>query len=309
MTRLWFSFCYPGQAPAEPLSNRAGFPTGTPPSWSGPMAALNILLSAAGLTLRNTDVQALEAVLHPVGAGRSLTPALFALVTLVQTGRQDEALRWSERLLDEPWILRVPMRRAILETIKSVAALRRGAPQIAAACAQTALDLVPPAAWGIAVGIPLSLAVRAATDLGDFPTAMSHLGVPVPAPMFNTPIALPYLQALGRYHLAMGSPETALTHFESRRDLMAKWRLDAPNIADWHHDAPLREPVQEIVAPELTDAERRVGALAAAGYTNREIAGKLSITISTVEQHLTKIYRKLKVRRRSALPTGLTRDL
>jgi DNA-binding CsgD family transcriptional regulator len=59
----------------------------------------------------------------------------------------------------------------------------------------------------------------------------------------------------------------------------------------------------------LTDAERRVAALAAAGATNRQIAGKLFITVSTVEQHLTKIYRKLKVRRRSALPVGMLRDL
>jgi DNA-binding CsgD family transcriptional regulator len=55
----------------------------------------------------------------------------------------------------------------------------------------------------------------------------------------------------------------------------------------------------------LTDAERRVAALAAVGYTNREISGKLYITISTVEQHLTRIYRKLNVRQRSDLPTSL----
>jgi DNA-binding CsgD family transcriptional regulator len=48
---------------------------------------------------------------------------------------------------------------------------------------------------------------------------------------------------------------------------------------------------------KLSDAERRVAELAAAGYTNREIANKLYITISTVEQHLTKIYRKLNVKR------------
>ncbi|GAA3316725.1 helix-turn-helix transcriptional regulator [Nonomuraea dietziae] len=39
--------------------------------------------------------------------------------------------------------------------------------------------------------------------------------------------------------------------------------------------------------PVLSDAERRVAALAADGYSNREIAAKLFITVSTVEQHLT----------------------
>ncbi|ETK35445.1 LuxR family transcriptional regulator [Microbispora corallina] len=55
----------------------------------------------------------------------------------------------------------------------------------------------------------------------------------------------------------------------------------------------------------LSEAERRVAALAAVGYTNREIADKLYITVSTVEQHLTRIYRKLNVTRRSDLPAGL----
>ncbi|MEV0396797.1 ATP-binding protein [Polymorphospora rubra] len=57
---------------------------------------------------------------------------------------------------------------------------------------------------------------------------------------------------------------------------------------------------------QLSDAERRVAVLAARGYTNREIAARLHITVSTVEQHLTRVYRKLKVKRRAHLPAGLT---
>ena len=59
----------------------------------------------------------------------------------------------------------------------------------------------------------------------------------------------------------------------------------------------------------LTNAERRVAVLAAAGYTNREIAGKLFITPSTIEQHLTRVYRKLNVKYRKDLPTDLHRRL
>ncbi|MET1073479.1 MAG: LuxR C-terminal-related transcriptional regulator, partial [Umezawaea sp.] len=55
----------------------------------------------------------------------------------------------------------------------------------------------------------------------------------------------------------------------------------------------------------LTDAERRIAELAATGSTNREIARTLFITVNTVEQHLTKVYRKLKVRRRTDLPVQL----
>ncbi|TVL91767.1 AAA family ATPase [Streptomyces sp. SAJ15] len=55
----------------------------------------------------------------------------------------------------------------------------------------------------------------------------------------------------------------------------------------------------------LTEAEARVALLAAHGNTNREIASKLFVTVSTVEQHLTRIYRKLKVKRRRDLPAKL----
>jgi DNA-binding CsgD family transcriptional regulator len=72
-----------------------------------------------------------------------------------------------------------------------------------------------------------------------------------------------------------------------------------------HPDADESEPPgpqadnQRVAA--LSDAERKVAALAARGHTNRQIARKLYITVSTVEQHLTRIYRKLEVSRRADL--------
>jgi len=57
---------------------------------------------------------------------------------------------------------------------------------------------------------------------------------------------------------------------------------------------------------ELSEAERRVVGLAALGHSNREIAESLWVTVSTVEQHLTRVYRKLGITRRSDLPSGLT---
>ncbi|MGW1375085.1 ATP-binding protein [Streptomyces sp. NPDC002446] len=55
----------------------------------------------------------------------------------------------------------------------------------------------------------------------------------------------------------------------------------------------------------LSSAERRVATLATLGYTNREISRKLHITVSTVEQHLTRVYRKLNVRHRTEIPSDL----
>ncbi|MFC6020156.1 AAA family ATPase [Plantactinospora solaniradicis] len=402
IARLWVAFCQPG-LPLGVVGREAGRSRDVPAAPSGPIGAVTFLNSAVSLTYDGVEAEGADQMLHGIRAGSSLTPALFALVQLVRTGRLDEAVRWSDRLLEEPWIRHVPMRRIMFETIKVIAALRRGASAEALDGARSVLDFIAPSAWGVVAGIPLSLAIRAATEVGDVRSAMSYLTFPVPTAMFDTPFALPYLQALGRYHLAMGHPETALTHFNSCEELVSKWRLDTPDVADWRNDAAaaltamgrsqparaliekqlsglvdrqsrtgdgaagaparltlLREAVQileasgdgrevarlptELAAPsdddpeehrrgtgispryghlrpagtehgpysgraELTDAERRVAALAAAGATNRQIADKLFITVSTVEQHLTKIYRKLNVQRRSGLSAGLRQNL
>ncbi|MFD0428400.1 helix-turn-helix transcriptional regulator [Streptomyces zhihengii] len=64
-------------------------------------------------------------------------------------------------------------------------------------------------------------------------------------------------------------------------------------------------PADDPAIVDLSDAERRVASLAAQGCTNREIARKLFVTVSTVEQHLTRVYRKLRINSRSDLPASL----
>jgi DNA-binding CsgD family transcriptional regulator len=53
----------------------------------------------------------------------------------------------------------------------------------------------------------------------------------------------------------------------------------------------------------LTRTEDRVCALVAGGRSNREIAAELFVSVSTVEAHLTRVYRKLGLRRRTELST------
>ncbi|MEU2065213.1 AAA family ATPase [Streptomyces sp. NPDC013455] len=71
---------------------------------------------------------------------------------------------------------------------------------------------------------------------------------------------------------------------------------------------PGRRPHRESTgraATVLSGSELRVAELAASGHTNREISAKLCITVSTVEQHLTRVYKKLKISRRQDLHAGL----
>lgn len=131
------------------------------------------------------------------------------------------------------------------------------------------------------------------------------------------------LRAAGdRYELARALADTADAHEalgESKRARYAARRARGAAESCGAHGllARLRSPGTGLVAPvaaageepvplpggaELSGAESKVAALAAMGYSNRDIGRKLHITVSTVEQHLTRVYRKLNVARREDLP-------
>jgi DNA-binding CsgD family transcriptional regulator len=58
-------------------------------------------------------------------------------------------------------------------------------------------------------------------------------------------------------------------------------------------------------AESLTASERRVAEMAAAGQSNREIAQALFVTVRTVENHLSRSYRKLEIGSREQLAEAL----
>ncbi len=115
------------------------------------------------------------------------------------------------------------------------------------------------------------------------------------------------LGELGKAHRAVGDHERsrALIRDAARiaeacgAEVLLRDLLDGkPQTAT--EPMPALRPIPGGLAT-LSPAERRVAELAARGKANREIADKLAITTSTVEQHLTRVYRKLGVARRSEL--------
>ena len=61
--------------------------------------------------------------------------------------------------------------------------------------------------------------------------------------------------------------------------------------------------------PPLTEREQQVLELAAQGLTSAQIAAQLSVVLRTVETHLSSIFRKLHLKKRSDLFRFATRPI
>jgi DNA-binding CsgD family transcriptional regulator len=253
-----------------------------------------------------------------------------ALAALVFAGHHTRAAAWADQLHAHAVQQRAPMWAGMIDAIRAFVHLRTGQPGAAAARARSALTQIRAEGWGIALGLPVSALVLAETELGRHEEAARALEPAIPDGMAESFIGPLYLYARGRHHLATGAARAALNDLEQCGEQLVEWRLDGPGFVPWRAaaeqarrelpDDPADRPAfsRRIVSPfhpvvgatarravELSDAEYRVAVLAAGGHTNREIAGRLYVTMSTVEQHLTRVYRKLRVSRRADLPAAL----
>ncbi len=109
---------------------------------------------------------------------------------------------------------------------------------------------------------------------------------------------------LGAAQLRLGDAGAARKHLRVSMDLATLCGSTAlVRTAGRFHAAAggRRRQSGRSAVDNLTEAERRVADIAARGSSNKEIAEALFVTVRTVEMHLTNIYRKLGVSRRSAL--------
>lgn len=357
----------------------------------------------------------------------NLLAVRYALHTLIHADRPDKAKPWCRIFLGQARARRSTTWEAMLSAIRAEAALREGDLADAEQWGRQALELLAPHNWGVFIGLPLSVLLRAQTGLGHYEDGAETLRQLVPESLYGTRLATNYLRARGHYYLATRRSRAALADFRRCGELTAAWDMDAPVLVPWRSDtaqaqirlgeplearglveeqlrmpggqsartrgmslrvlaqthelerrpALLREAVDLLgsagdamelmlalvdlsrahrelgdvnmsrmlerrvqrlakdcgaeercrsllgiqggaeegggiqptsVVVLLSEAERRVAELAARGHTNRQISRKLYITVSTVEQHLTRVYRKLNVTRRANLPLWLKEE-
>jgi DNA-binding CsgD family transcriptional regulator len=143
---------------------------------------------------------------------------------------------------------------------------------------------------------------------GDYEAAEAH---------FNSALALHE-----QVQLPLEQAETLLSYgaFLRRRGGLGRARpllAQAATIAEANQAGWLFEQVREELAvacgrrrrsreeaSKLTIQEQRVARLAAAGYSNKAIAGKLTLSVKTIEYHLQQVYTKLGISSRRQLMTG-----
>jgi DNA-binding CsgD family transcriptional regulator len=116
------------------------------------------------------------------------------------------------------------------------------------------------------------------------------------------------LASLGLAHHVLGEPSRArrvLAQAVQLAERCGARPLHRSLPAGIGKEVPYAEPAGHAGDQQLSTAERRVASLAALGHSNREIADRLCISVSTVEQHLTRVYRKLNVTGRADLPIKL----
>ncbi|MFG2780043.1 AAA family ATPase [Streptomyces prunicolor] len=120
---------------------------------------------------------------------------------------------------------------------------------------------------------------------------------------------LPLPVDLVRALIALGAVERRARHRNAARTALGEALETATRVGAVPLAARARDELARLEAgdrdgegrPELTPTEARVAELVGGGATNREVAAELFISVKTVEGTLSRVYRKVGVRSRTAL--------
>ncbi|GAB2826020.1 hypothetical protein GCM10027073_64060 [Streptomyces chlorus] len=182
--------------------------------------------------------------------------------------------------------------------------LRTGRREAAARLARQELDLVPP---GQSRNRGVALRVLAATEEGAARMERLRTSVGLLRGGHDRGELAQSVIDLGHAHQLAGDPRRARALTREAYRLADDCGLPAlwpSTSAMWIRSGGGGGEAAAAVEG-LTEEEVEVAELAALGHTNREIAGRLFLTVSAIEQRLTRIYRKLDITSRTELAVRL----
>ena len=179
--------------------------------------------------------------------------------------------------------------------------------------------LVPSAAWllhdAIRVGAPAATAARlvALAEVSDSELVAAragHASAVVAADPERIVAAADRFEAIGAELLAAEAAAGAAEAWRRQREPRRAAALDirSTELAARCEEARTPALVRTSTVVPLTEREREIAELAAAGQPSRSIAERLYLSVRTVDNHLGRIYEKLGVSSRSALAKALDRE-
>jgi len=221
-----------------------------------------IELALGNLELAGGHLRALPASLLAAGMGDPAMPVWGdAIETLIALGELELARSYLEQFADNAQRLASPLVEEVVQRCRGLLAAAEGDPPAGVAMLEHAIADHPEPRW------PLE---RARTLL--------CLGV------------------LRRQALRKREARDAL-----ERALAICEELGAQLWAEKARTELRRVGGRQTASDGLTETEMQVAALAAHGRSNKEIAAELFMGVSTVEMHLSRVYRKLEIRSRAGL--------
>lgn len=207
------------------------------------------------------------------------------------------------------WLLAQQAGNPVLLPWRSVAALAKAAcGDLVAASRLAAAELDTARTWGAASGVGQALLTAGLLAGG---TQGVRLLTEAVNTLRETPTSLRYgwsLAELAAARISAGEPAAAASLLRLAAEVAEECgaaRLSR-RVAEISKNSDVKNDRMVVArTASLTRAEERVAVLASSGMSNRTIATELSVTLRTVELHLTKVYRKLHIRSRAALASTL----